>query len=150
MEVYESEQCIRGHHIYQREWTPFVGEKLMCKQESGNRSNPYAMAVLKSESSSESSRVVGHMPRKLSAACSLFLDLGGTVDCVITGPRQYSSDLLQGGLEVPCKLIFKGEAKHVSKVAKLIKPFEIKKRKLDEDFNKVGQPSKRYKTASLM
>ena len=139
-ERYESEECVRGHHIYKREWVPFIGEELFCHRETGNISDPYAVAVLKRES-----QVVGHVPRKISATCSLFLDLGGTIDCKITGPRRHSSDLPQGGLEVPCKLIFKGDAKYVFKVAKLIKPFEMKKRKFDKEGNEEAQPSKRYK-----
>ena len=140
-EQYESEQCVRGHHIYKREWVPFIGEELLCHREIGNISDPYAVAVLKRESS----QVVGHVPRKISATCSLFLDLGGTIDCKITGPRRHSSDLPQGGLEVPCKFIFKGGAKYVSKVAKLIKPFEMTKRKYDKEGNEEAQASKRYK-----
>ena len=51
--------------------------------------------------------MIGHIPRKLSAACSLFLRLGGTMNCEITdGHRQYSADLPQGGLEIPCKFVF--------------------------------------------
>lgn len=30
----------------------------------------------------------------------------GTINCEVTGSRQYSSDLEQGGLEIPCKLNF--------------------------------------------
>ena len=27
--------------------------------------------------------------------------------CIVTGPRQYSTDLPQGGLEIPCSYIFR-------------------------------------------
>ena len=49
--------------------------------------------------------LVGHVPRKISTICSLFLR-SGAVRCEVIGSRQYSADLDQGGLEVPCKLIF--------------------------------------------
>ena len=52
--------------------------------------------------------VVGHIPRNISTSCNLFLRKGGTISCVVTGHRQYSSDLPQGGLEVPCQMLFKG------------------------------------------
>ena len=39
----------------------------------------------------------------------------------MTGSRRYSADLPQGGLEIPCKLIFTGISKHIEKVKKLIK-----------------------------
>ena len=39
MEAFESEQqVVRGHHIYKDIWTPFVGEELVCLQESSNES----------------------------------------------------------------------------------------------------------------
>ena len=37
---------------------------------------------------------------------SIYLS-GGFIVCVVTGPRQYSADLLQGGLEVLCCYTFK-------------------------------------------
>lgn len=37
------------------------------------------------------------------------------------GPRRYSADLPQGGLEIPCVLTFKGMPKDIEKVAKLLR-----------------------------
>ena len=41
--------------------------------------------------------IVGHVPRTISVPCGLFLKKGGTISCVVTGPRQprarYSRDL---------------------------------------------------------
>ena len=36
-----------------------------------------------------------------SAACSLFFQKSGNIECTITEARHYSSDLPQGRLEVP-------------------------------------------------
>ena len=38
--------------------------------------------------------VVGHVPQTISVPCGLFLKKGGTISCVVTGPRQprYSRD----------------------------------------------------------
>ena len=44
-------------------------------------------------------------------ACSLFLQRSGNIKCTITEARCNSSDLSQGGLEVPCTLHFSGDAK---------------------------------------
>ena len=63
--------------------------------------------------------IVGHVPRKISAVCYLFLRRSGTISCEVTDRRRYSADLPQGGLEIPCKLIFVGVAKDISKVQKL-------------------------------
>ena len=76
-----------------------------------------AVAVLKS------GIIIGHLPRKISTLCSIFLRRGGSIHCV-TGRRRYSSDLPQGGMEIPCSLHFKGAAKDMKKVKK---PFQSQK-----------------------
>jgi len=71
-------------------WTAGIGEFLVCEREPMNSSDRYAVAVLKDDV------VVGHLPRHLSRILSLFLFRNGTIDCVVTGVRRYSSDLPQG------------------------------------------------------
>ena len=44
--------------------------------------------------------VIGHVPRKISSVCSLYIR-GGEIHCRVTGSRPFSADLEQGGLEVP-------------------------------------------------
>ena len=92
---------VRGYHVYRDVWAASIGELLPCEREAGNASDRYAVAVMKDFA------VVGHVPRKISTICSIFLRRGGTIDCHITGCKRYSRDLVQGGLEVPCLLIFK-------------------------------------------
>ena len=70
-EVHKVESCVRGFHVYGDIWTPNVGDLLDCEQESGNLNDAYAVAI------KNGVNVIGHVPRKLSAACSLFLCLGG-------------------------------------------------------------------------
>ena len=65
-----------------------------CRRETSNRFDPFAVAVIKDGT------VVGHVPRKLSAICLLFLRHCGVTICQIDGQRRYSRDLPQGGLEV--------------------------------------------------
>lgn len=108
------ESCVRGLHVYKDTWTPSVGEELPCKRETGNDKDRYAVAVMRGDT------IVGHVPRKISAACSLFLRRNGTIRCTVTGSRRFSADLPQGGLEVPCELKFKGEPNDVAKVRKLL------------------------------
>ena len=54
-----AESCIRGHHVYQHEWTPVLGEELQCQRESSNANDPYAVAVMKEDN------IVGHVPRRI-------------------------------------------------------------------------------------
>ena len=74
--------------------------------------DPYALAVV------NRGVIVGHVPRAISSVCYLFLGRNSTIQCQVTGTRQYSVDLPQGGLEVPCKLIFSGQARLIIRVQK--------------------------------
>ena len=59
------EAMIRGYHEYQSIWEAEIGEKLTCIREPGN---PYAVAVtIDAVTKPESSTIVGHVSRKMSA-----------------------------------------------------------------------------------
>ena len=98
-----ADSVIREHHVHKDVWLPVVGEDLMCQRELGNPRDPFAISVFKDGS------IVDHVPRKVSAICSMFLQMGGTIGCTVIGNRQYSRNLVQGGLEVPCELKFAGD-----------------------------------------
>ena len=108
------DSCIRGYHVYNKIYTAVLGEVLETKRELHNVTDCYAVAVKK-----HSGETVGHLPRKISRLCSMFMDQGGDITCVIIGNRRYSSDLVQGGLEIPCSIIFRGKEKLISKIKKL-------------------------------
>ena len=63
-----------------------------------------------------SNTVVEHVPKKISAACSLFLQRAGRIHCIVVGVRRFSVDMPQGGLEVPSTYEFLGEPKDVVKI----------------------------------
>ena len=109
------EAMIRGYHVYCDVWSAVVDEKLACKRKPFNASDPFAVAVVKGETT------VGHVPKKISTICSLFLRRNGTtcIRCKVTGARRYSADLPQGGLEIPCTLTFQGDAMIITKVSQL-------------------------------
>ena len=97
--------AIRGYHVYKEIWpNPIDDEQLICERKVGNSHNPLAVAIKKLIDGSNT--IVGHVPRRISPLCSVFIRRGGSITCVVDGPRRYSSDLPQGGLELPCKLIF--------------------------------------------
>ena len=128
------DSCIRGYHVFKNVWTPTVGEQLTCQREIGNNKDRYAVVILRNRTT------VGHVPRKISAACALFLQRKGSIHCVVTGGRCYSRDLPQGGLEVPCVLQFKGQPEDVLKLKKLLSPAGIKSGK-----ENVQPPTKKRK-----
>ena len=88
--------AVRGYHVYKDVWAATEGEVLPCSRELHNLRDPYAVAIKKG------STIVGHVPRTISAVCSMFMRRDGTISCRVTGSRRYSSDLPQGGLEIPC------------------------------------------------
>ena len=114
MEEFQKESCVRGYHVYKDVWNAVLGEELLCQREAGNSSDLYAVAVLKDGTT------VGHLPRKISRICTLFIRRGGTISCLVNGRRKYSADLPQGGMEIPCLLLFKGESKEIKKLVKLL------------------------------
>ena len=115
-DVFTVDTVVRGYHVYRAIWDGAIGEVLPCQRQQGNVHDPYAVAVV-----SNGPTVVGHVPRAISYVCHLFLGRNGRIMCQVTGTRQYSRDLPQGGLEVPCKLIFYGESLLLIKVRKLLK-----------------------------
>ena len=105
---------IRGYHVYKDIWDAAIGETLQCKREKRNEKDRYPVADKRGE------EVVGHLPKKFSRVCSLFLKRGGTISCTVTGTRRYSTDLSQGGLEIPCNVTFKGTREIVHKLDRLL------------------------------
>lgn len=114
MEEAELACCVRGYHVYKTIWAAALGEVLICRREPTNSADRYAVAVLKEE------MIIGHLPRKMSKVCSLFLRRGGSIRCKVTSGRRYSSDLPQGGLEIPCSLLFTGDRKEIMKLRKVV------------------------------
>ena len=110
------EAVVRGYHVYHEVWPAPVGEQLTCRREIGNSHDPFAVSVI-----TTASTIVGHVPRRISSVCSVFLRRGELIFCRVIGTRQYSGDLPQGGMEVPCILTFQGESKEVAKAEKLLK-----------------------------
>jgi len=93
---------VRGYHVYQRIWTPFVGERATTVREPDNEHDRYAVAMLEDETLC----TVGHLPRKISKECSFFIRRGGEIGVEVTGPRQKST-MPDKGMEIPALLIFK-------------------------------------------
>ena len=104
-----------GYHVHKAIWRAAITETLDCGREPTNASDRYAVAVVRG------CVIIGHLPRKISRVCSIFLRRGGTIRCVVVGTKRYSQDLPQGGLEIPCRLQFEGETKEIEKVKKHFK-----------------------------
>ena len=111
--VTEMRSCVRGYHVYKSIWTPVIGKELQCMRDVGNVIDRYAVGVYKNNI------LVGHVPQKISTLSLLFLRRGGLITCRITGRRRRSIDLPQGGLEIPCILVYRGTEKEIQKLLKI-------------------------------
>ena len=80
--------CVRCYHIYKDAWNPTIGDELDCLRDCANVIGN-AVSVIDPLTKA----IVGHLPKKISKVCSLFLHRGGTVRCEVTGGRNYSCDL---------------------------------------------------------
>ena len=86
---------------------------MCCECEDQIPQDPYAVGLKLRDVT------VGHVPRTTLCICTLFLRRGGTIITTVIGPRQYSSDLPPGALELPCGYKFTGERALAEKVCQL-------------------------------
>ena len=73
-----------GHDFYKSIWSPAIGEVLVCDPEFGNKEDPYAVKVVTSDGTT-----VGHVPRRISTLCHLFLLKNGSIICQISAKRRF-------------------------------------------------------------
>ena len=116
IDTYEFVSMAHDYHHYQCIWSAVVGEELPCRIELSNPHDLFTVAICKSDI------VVGHVPKRILSIYLSFLRRGGSITCKVTGPRRFSADFLQGGLEIPCKLIFMG-------ISKDIETFKVNRRR---------------------
>ena len=64
---WEIESCVHGYHIYQSVWTTTLDDEFICARNSFNSIDRYEVAVKNDDTA------VGHLPKKISRICSLFL-----------------------------------------------------------------------------
>ena len=107
--TFSLESVVRGHHVYKRVWTPFIGEQLTLKHEEDNANDWRAVAVIKIDA------VVGHFPREIAKTVWFFLKRGGSGVCEITGRRKKGK-----WLELPCVYTFSGPNKLVKRLQSLL------------------------------
>ena len=113
--------CVRGYHIFKSLWDAPIGSILSAKHEDDPQSlvhDKYTTALINSESVT-----VGHLPKFMSKLAHIFVKHAGKIRCEITGSKRYSSDLEQGGLEIPAKIIFQNSNKRIiEKMKKKLAP----------------------------
>ena len=97
------ECCVRGHHVYQKEWEAEIGSKLTAQYETRPGAlvqDKYAIALKQKDV------IVGHIPKFLSKITYFYLKHGGDLLVEIIGKRRYSRYLPQGKMELPVLYVF--------------------------------------------
>ena len=95
--------CIRGYHAYHSQWNAEVAAELGAVPDTRTTAlvkDKYTIACKNGE------QTVGHIPMFLSKLTFFFLRYDGKVSIKVNGPRRYSVDLIQGGLELPTEFTF--------------------------------------------
>ena len=92
------DSAVRGYHVYKVVWKPTIGKKLQADQELCNKANKYAMKVVKNN------EIVSHLPHE-------YLQTSWYKICMeVTGRRRHCKQLC-GGMEIPCRLVFRHSSK---------------------------------------
>ena len=79
---------VHYYHEYKRIWeNPVYGEELDYTRDIGNSHDPMAVAIMKEIN--DATVVVGHVVKRISALCSVFIRRGGTIRCIVNGHRRY-------------------------------------------------------------
>ena len=99
------ETVIRVHRVYKAVWSPEIGEKLACYEDTRKEANDYDkhfVGIFKFKLSSKEGKktLVGHIPVELSSLIDYFLKIEETnrVFAEVTGKRKR-----EVGLVVPAK-----------------------------------------------
>ena len=99
---FEFTAAIRGYHHYKRVWKPKENENLQCKYKMDN---PFDVFSIKTVNLDDV--IVGHLPRKISRITKLLLQRGAVVNAQLTSTHYRRSLILQGALEIACKVTVK-------------------------------------------
>jgi len=102
-EIFEFTGAVRGFHVYRKVWKPTEGQRLACFYESGNVFDPFAVKVCEENCD----KTIGHLPREISRITKFILDRGAIVTVQLTSNHYRRSPLVQGGLEIKCKISVK-------------------------------------------
>ena len=98
-EVYEFKTAVRGYHYYKTYWNAVCNQTRYCSHEVGNPSDLFAIKMCKDDG-----EIVGHLPMEISRITKFLLVRGFTLTVHLTSTYHGRSPLMQGGLEIPCKM----------------------------------------------
>ena len=98
----EFSSAVRGFHYFRNTWSPQESEVLECYHEFANAFDRFAIKTCKSNG-----QTVGHFPREIPRVTKFLLDRGAIILATLTTTDYRRSPLVQGGLEIACKVTVK-------------------------------------------
>ena len=104
---YEFSCGLRGFHVYCNIWKPKLNEKINITHERGNMYDPNAIAGKIMLPGTLVASIVGHIPKEISRCIRYIVEHGASVDAFVLATHHRPSPLIQGGLEIPIKLVVK-------------------------------------------
>ena len=110
LEEYRLTSHVKEHHEYKGIWKPEIGDVLKAKREPENKTDKFAVAVMK-EKEKEEDLVIGHLKKgksgKFAKLFSFFLkNECSSCEVIIKGKPVNFGD--GEGMQVPCELIITG------------------------------------------
>ena len=91
---------MHGYHYYCNYWQPQPEQKLVYFREKNNPYNFFAIKV----TVAEPGMVVGHLPMENLSVTKNIFDRGARVYAILTSTNYCISSLVQGGLEILCRI----------------------------------------------
>ena len=104
VKMFEFTAATRGYHYYKNIWKPESHQVLNCYHEKKNAFDRFAIMVCKI---GKNETAVGHLPMGISRVTKFFIDRGGSIIADLTSDHYRRSPLIQGGIEIPCKVASK-------------------------------------------
>ena len=98
--VVEFSSAVRGYHHYRKYWQPKLEDHLSCRHEENNPFGYFAISVCDKNTGA----IVGHLPIEISRPIKFLLDRGAMIFATLTSTNYCVSPLVQGGLEIPCRV----------------------------------------------
>ena len=100
IKTFEFTAAVRGYHYHRQFWIPQPNQHLQCFNKPDNAFDRFAIKVC--EINQENA--IGHLPREISRATKFLVDRGANVNAEISSQNHRKSPLVQGGLEISCKV----------------------------------------------
>ena len=102
LKVTEFSTAVRDYHYSSSIWFPGKEEQLDFSHDFGNVFDVFAIKTCKPDGT-----VVGHLPREIWRTTKFLLDGVAQISAILTSTNYRRSRLVQGGLEIACKVIVK-------------------------------------------